>query len=228
MNGLIPLFPTLIYRDAATVDVFDLVQNEIKDCLNKVIENDDLEYVSYIHEEAKKRRDERVDVQYNFFGENIIGRYELVNLKNRIFKAVDLYIRTTQWNRVYGDPTAPSGRSEYKPILRDSWINIQTKISHEWHCHPGYTISGVYYHTINPDMGGIQFQNPVQMMQHCQFPECNRSSQSIEFIPSPGDIILFPSWLMHNTMTNTTDEERISLAFNLDIEIPNLHRSSES
>jgi ectoine hydroxylase-related dioxygenase (phytanoyl-CoA dioxygenase family) len=30
-----------------------------------------------------------------------------------------------------------------------------------------------------------------------------------------GDIILFPAWLQHSTMENATDEERISIAFNI-------------
>ena len=55
------------------------------------------------------------------------------------------------------------------------------------------------------------------MMQNCWFPENPRASQSIEIIPDDGDIILFPAWLMHNTMQNTTDEDRISVAFNIDI-----------
>ena len=41
----------------------------------------------------------------------------------------------------------------------------------------------------------------------------------MEFIPCDGEIILFPSWLMHNTCPNTTDEERISVAFNIDLDI---------
>ena len=58
------------------------------------------------------------------------------------------------------------------------------------------------------------------MMQHCNFPENPRNSQSIEYIPNDGDILLFPAWLMHNTMANTTDEDRISVSFNIDIELP--------
>ena len=40
-------------------------------------------------------------------------------------------------------------------------MNIQGKDRHhEWHCHPGYQVSGVYYMRVSPDQGGIQFLNP--------------------------------------------------------------------
>ena len=41
MKGLIPLFPTLIYRDPALVSNYDLVQREVKSCLDKILNEDD-------------------------------------------------------------------------------------------------------------------------------------------------------------------------------------------
>ena len=71
-----------------------------------------------------------------------------------------------------------------------------------------------------PDQGGIQFLNPNNIIQSCNFPENTKTCpQSMEFIPCDGELILFPSWLMHNTCPNVTDEERISVAFNIDLEI---------
>ena len=100
-------------------------------------------------------------------------------------------------------------------------MNIQGKDRHhEWHCHPGYQVSGVYYMRVSPDQGGIQFLNPNNIIQSCNFPENTKTCpQSMEFIPCDGELILFPSWLMHNTCPNVTDEERISVAFNIDLEI---------
>ena len=46
MKGLIPLFPTLIYRDPALVSNYDLVQGEVKSCLDKILNEDDLDEVS--------------------------------------------------------------------------------------------------------------------------------------------------------------------------------------
>ena len=41
--------------------------------------------------------------------------------------------------------------------------------------------------------------------------------EPLEFIPRDGDIVLFPAWLTHDTMPNTTDVPRISIAFNVDL-----------
>jgi hypothetical protein len=53
------------------------------------------------------------------------------------------------------------------------------------------------------------------MIYNASFPEGRTSPQSIEIIPKDGDIILFPAWLQHSTMENSVDEERISIAFNI-------------
>jgi len=219
MKGLIPLFPTLIYRDPALVSNYDLVQKEVKDCLNKILKDDDLNEVSWIYEEAGKRREAKRDELHDYLiSDDLIGKFDLKNLKDRIYTAVDRYVRLTQWSRIFGGRLTEDAHGKFEIVLRNSWMNIQSKgTSHEWHCHPGYTIAGVYYMRVNADQGGIQFQNPNIMMQNCWFPESSRSSQSIELIPDDGDIVLFPAWLMHNTMKNTTDEDRISVAFNIDI-----------
>ena len=221
MKGLIPLFPTLIYRDPATISMYDVVQTEVKACLDKILESDDLDEVSYIQEEAGKRRSEKRDQYHDYLiSDDLIGKFNLINLKERIYNAVDRYLLTTQWSRIYGGRLNSDAYGKYEIVLRNSWMNIQSKKqAHEWHCHPGYTIAGVYYMRVSADQGGIQFQNPNIMMQNCWFPENPRASQSIEIIPDDGDIILFPAWLMHNTMENTTDEDRISVAFNIDIKI---------
>jgi len=222
MHGLISLFPTLIYRDPALIGNYDLVQTEVKNCLLKIEEEKDYSEVSWIHEEARilrdKKREEGSEHSY-FIKDDLIGKYNLIELKKRIFEAVERYVTVTQWGRIYSDPKFNDiNNGKYKIKLRNSWMNIQSKgKSHEWHCHPGYTIAGVYYMRVDADKGGIQFQNPNPIMQWCHFPEGPRSSQSIEFIPNPGDIILFPAWLMHNTVNNTSDEDRISVAFNIDL-----------
>ena len=59
MSSLISLFPTQVFRSQATSENYDLVQKEVKGCLNKILETDNLDDVSWIHEEAGKRRAER-------------------------------------------------------------------------------------------------------------------------------------------------------------------------
>lgn len=221
MRGLISLFPTQIYIDPPTISNYDLVQAEVKTCLDTILSKDDLNEVSWVHADAKKRRDEKLkenSEHFYLFKDDLIGKYKLDNLKTRIFEAVDRYITLTRWSRIYDTRPNNIEKKNYSIALRNSWINIQSKsTSHDWHCHPGYTIAGVYYMRVSEQQGGIQFQNPNILMQNCYFPENQRSSATIEILPSDGEIVLFPAWLMHNTMPNTSEEDRISVAFNIDI-----------
>ena len=221
MSSLLNLFPTQVYRSQATHENYDLVQKEVKDCLDRIMETDNLDDVSWIHEEAGKRKAARnsyFDIHEYLTNDNLVGNFNLINLEKRILDAAKEYVEITQWNRAFSNRKVPEGKERYVLHLRNSWMNIQSKFkSHEWHCHPGYHIAGTYYMRVSADQGGIQFQNPNIMMQHCNFPENPRNSQSLEFIPSDGDIILFPAWLMHNTMPNITDVDRISVSFNYGI-----------
>jgi uncharacterized protein (TIGR02466 family) len=216
MYGLINLFPTPIYKQPATIDNYDITQIEVRDCLNKILEEDDLECVSYIYKDAGERKKNRPESGY-LVSDQLIKKYNLKNLEKRIYEAVDHYIKLTQWSALNSSPILTEIK-DHKFEIKNSWINIAEKgIFHDYHVHPQYTISGVYYFRVSADQGGIQFRNPNIMLENCHFPEGPRSPQSIEVIPTDGDIILFPAWLAHNTVKNITDEDRVSVAFNLDL-----------
>jgi len=213
--GLMNLFPTPIYRDMATLENYDEVQIEVKTCLDKILAEDDLECVSYIYRDAGERKKNRPESGY-LITDQLIEQHGLVKLKSRINEAVSNYIKLVNWSRLSDSPVLNTVE-DIKFEIKNSWFNIQEKgVCHEWHCHPGYQIAGVYYMRVNADQGGIQFKNPNIIMQSCAFPEGGVSPQSIEFIPRDGDIVLFPAWLSHNTIKNTTDTPRISIAFNVD------------
>ena len=84
------------------------------------------------------------------------------------------------------------------------------------HCHPGYDISGVYYFRVSKQQGGLSFNNPNVISFHGQFPQGPLCPQTLTVIPDDGDIVLFPSWMIHGVKKNSSDEQRISVAFNLD------------
>lgn len=210
------LFPVPIYKDPATVENYDPVQLELQAALKQIKETDDLTHVSYIYKDAGERKKERPESGY-FISDDLIGTYNLKNLENRIYDAVDRYLTLVQWSVLNsnGDPVVPNVRNAKFKIM-NSWINIAEKgIKHEYHAHPGYTIAGSYYFRVSEEQGGLNFNNPNLMMYNCGFPEGSQSPQSLELIPSDGDIILFPAWLQHGTSVNTSEDERISVAFNI-------------
>jgi uncharacterized protein (TIGR02466 family) len=210
--GIINLFPTPIYKDPASLENYDPVQIEIKKCLNYIKENDDLEDVSYIYKDAGKRKKE---INY-FISDQLIEHHLMKNLEKRIYETLHKYIIHTNWSGMSKDDPITQDNVNSKFKIMNSWINIAEKgVKHEYHSHPGYMIAGVYYFRVSSEQGGINFNNPNLMMYNCNFPEGNISPQSIELIPNDGDIILFPAWLQHGTHQNKSNEERISIAFNI-------------
>lgn len=213
---LMYLFPTPVYREFATISTYDSIQLEIQDCLKHIKEHDDLENVSYIYKDAGKRKQENPLGGY-FISDDLIGKHNLTNLEKRIYEVLENYLSAVEWTAIINnpDPVIPQLKSKTFKIM-NSWINIAEKgVKHDYHSHPGYTIAGVYYYRVSDEQGGLCFNNPNMMIYNASFPEGRTSPQSVEIIPKDGDIILFPAWLQHSTMENSTDEERISIAFNI-------------
>jgi len=210
------LFPTPVYREFATISTYNDIQQEIQACLKHIKENDDLENVSYIYKDAGKRKQENPLGGY-FISDDLIGKHNLTNLEKRIYEVLENYLSAVEWTAIINnpDPVIPQLKSKTFKIM-NSWINIAEKgVKHDYHSHPGYTIAGVYYYRVSDEQGGLCFNNPNMMIYNASFPEGRTSPQSVEVIPKDGDIILFPAWLQHSTMENSTDEERISIAFNI-------------
>jgi uncharacterized protein (TIGR02466 family) len=85
------------------------------------------------------------------------------------------------------------------------------------HIHPGAVISGVYYVKVpsvvaKPDRdhaGWIEFGRPDPRHDCRVEPEVRRLQ------PREGRMVLFPSYLYHRTIPFATDEQRISIAFDV-------------
>lgn len=108
-------------------------------------------------------------------------------------------------------------------IISEMWYNINGKnCSNEFHDHPGVDLAGIFYVKV-PDRaeksGDLILRDP-----HChqQF-KLNRSItpdepvKTYSITPKEGKFIMFPGHLLHKVETNKTDEDRISIAFNLTI-----------
>ena len=220
--SLMYLFPTPIYNEPADISNYDPVQLEIQAVLKHIKDNNDLENVSYIYKDAKNIKDENYLEEGYFISDDLIGKHKMKNLENRIYTALSRYLDGVQWTAVSSNPDAvvdKHGPGEFK--IMNSWINIAEKgVNHDYHAHPGYTIAGVYYYRVSDEQGGIAFNNPNMMIYNAGFPEGRCSPQSLEYIPRDGEILLFPAWLQHCTHKNTSDEERISVAFNINF-VPN-------
>jgi len=107
----------------------------------------------------------------------------------------------------------------YKIELSNFWINSNNKNDYNLlHSHPECNISGVYYIQVPENSGRIVFQNGdlTKMSNKNQFYFDDANFHSRYFLPvKEDDLILFSSETLHYVEPNRSNDERISVAFNL-------------
>jgi uncharacterized protein (TIGR02466 family) len=86
------------------------------------------------------------------------------------------------------------------------------------HTHPGAHWSGTYY-VSQPEVeegssGRIEFLDPRTDLPNWRLLQAPAFNAKKAIRPMPGEMILFPSYLVHWVYPNETAEERVSIAFN--------------
>jgi len=108
---------------------------------------------------------------------------------------------------------------DYKIELSSFWINSNNKNDYNLlHNHDDSNISGVYYIKAPENSGRIVFQNGdlTKMNSNNQYCFDDANFYSRYFVPvKQYDLILFSSETFHYVEPNRSNEERISVAFNL-------------
>ncbi|MEO1640163.1 MAG: 2OG-Fe(II) oxygenase family protein [Pseudomonadota bacterium] len=100
-----------------------------------------------------------------------------------------------------------------------AWMNINYANAYNApHTHPGAHWSGVYY-VKQPDVdegnsGMIEFLDPRSDLPNWRILGVNAFRPKRKIRPKAGEIVLFPSYLVHWVYPNATDDERVTIAFN--------------
>ena len=100
-----------------------------------------------------------------------------------------------------------------------AWVNVNGK-GHSNNKHSHFTsdilISGVYYVKVPEDSGNIRFYDPRGELIHKTLDwEYYHNYQYHYIKPKEGQMIFFPCWLEHEVEPNESDDERVSIAFNV-------------
>ena len=98
------------------------------------------------------------------------------------------------------------------------WLNINRhKDYNKQHTHRDSLFSGVYYINLPKDTG-IVFVHPSPnygfSWGNAKF-DTDYFSDGYYYEPKNGELLIFPSWLVHYVPANFTQEDRISLSFDL-------------
>lgn len=99
-----------------------------------------------------------------------------------------------------------------------AWLNISVKDNfQEMHTHNESTISAVYYISAPEGSGKIVFEDPREpdMLPIKDIFDRNEFSFiKVGYVPYPGTLLIFRSYLRHMVTLNTNILPRISIAFN--------------
>ena len=139
--------------------------------------------------------------------DNYLMRHDpMTTIKQEITSALQLYL---------DEVIKP--KDDVKPYITQSWLNYTDENQyHHKHAHPNSFLSGVMYVNADPEKDKITFFNDSMYKQIKLFPkEWNLyNAESWFFTVKPGDIVIFPSSLIHMVEQKAGNNIRTSLAFN--------------
>ncbi len=87
------------------------------------------------------------------------------------------------------------------------------------HIHPDSWLSGVYYPKVPADpelVGELCFHDPIATRTFTRSFYRSVQAEVFKLKPIEGLLVMFPSWFEHSVKPNLSDEDRISIAFNVD------------
>lgn len=91
--------------------------------------------------------------------------------------------------------------------FQKSWVCFCPK--EHWghsHSHSESLIAGVYYFKTSDSKGNLRLWSPLQFKKGV-------STIKYDIVPKEGTMVLFPGWMYHEILTNTGEETRVSIAF---------------
>ena len=99
------------------------------------------------------------------------------------------------------------------------WATVLARgAAHKAHSHPNNYLSGVYYVRTHPGADTINFHDPRNQAGVIRPPVMELTAENTDQVVvkvTNGTLLLFPSYLEHSVDANTSEEERVSISFNI-------------
>jgi uncharacterized protein (TIGR02466 family) len=110
-----------------------------------------------------------------------------------------------------------------KKLEANFWVNINQKNDYNAiHHHgpfSGNALSGVFYVKTPENCGNIRIYDPRNVLTDApDLKYYNFGNDYHWFKPKPNLLLIFPSWLHHLVEPNLSEEDRISISFNIQID----------
>lgn len=99
------------------------------------------------------------------------------------------------------------------------WANVLPKsAAHKLHSHPNNFLSGVYYVRTYPGADTINFHDPRNQTGIIRPPVVELTAENTDQVVvkvKNGTLLIFPAYLQHSVDTNMSENERVSISFNI-------------
>ena len=142
----------------------------------------------------------RSSVEYSNIDWLLKGVYETAEAALEHYTNVDLALKHGIKNR---------------NIKLEYWSNINEPGSKNViHSHVQNTFAAVYY-IQGEGTGGLKFINPANVLNNCY--TVSPYMRDVMFYPKDGELIMWPAWIPHEVEVNTSDRQRINIAFVLQV-----------
>tara|TARA_B100002019_G_scaffold64053_1_gene54890 strand:- start:43 stop:669 length:627 start_codon:yes stop_codon:yes gene_type:complete len=198
--NIAPLFPTPVYEEVFQGNVVNVMQREVGFGLESTIFNEP--------NSQKLSNQLGHDINTGGFDGDWLAEKACLGFISTLNDAV---VRYCQYIGFPSTEQYDPKRLEYD---RKSWINTFKKNSYAHiHSHSTADISGVYYYQTTGKDGNLFFETPVResTCTDAWVHLSNRCNAPAEV----GKMILFPGWLNHGVSQNFTNDDRISISWNI-------------
>ena len=181
-----------------------------------------------LNEELKLEISKLMAVSQGVRKSNILGWHSDPDLFHRAEKPFKTLCE------IIGNCVLKTNRFNFPDLDHDSlkavyngWVNVNFKGAFNApHTHAGFLWSGTYYVDIPktdlPESGVIEFMDPRARL-HANPIKGKKDhflNPKARFSPEPGQLVVFPSYLLHWVYPNMSEQNRISVAFNMRIAGP--------
>ena len=99
------------------------------------------------------------------------------------------------------------------------WATVLARgAAHKAHSHPNNYLSGAYYVRTHPGADTINFHDPRNQAGVIRPPVMELTAENTDQVVvkvTNGTLLLFPAYLEHSVDANTSEEERVSISFNI-------------
>jgi uncharacterized protein (TIGR02466 family) len=189
-SDVIPMFPTLLWKI--------LVKPELRDAIDAKI----------LATLGSMRRDlPRLESGHGWQSEQTLhDREEFQDLVACVDNATRSILRFLQ-----------IGHDAFE--ITGCWATVLARdAAHKAHSHPNNYLSGAYYVRTHPGADTINFHDPRNQAGVIRPPVTELTAENTDQVVvkvTNGTLLLFPAYLEHSVDANTSEEERVSISFNI-------------